>query len=63
MGIFFRVNFLLLAFAFAIFSCSPAEPTAFPVTTPASESPSEIPAKTDIPKQSDLIFIEFFAGT
>jgi hypothetical protein len=61
MSVFFRVIFLALVLAFAAFSCSPAGPTS--THTPVPPAASETPVFTAIPKQNDLIFIEFFAGT
>jgi hypothetical protein len=67
MGAFFRVCFLPLIFAFLISSCNPAgtsTPSANPLAvTPVPKVASETPSVTAIPKQNDLIFIEFFAGT
>jgi hypothetical protein len=61
MRILFRVKFLSLVLAFVAFSCSPAEPIS--TITPAAAVASETPVFTAIPKQNDLVFIEFFAGT
>jgi hypothetical protein len=63
MSIFFRVNFLSLVLAFVTFSCSPAKPITPSTMTPVPQVASETPALIVIPKQNDLIFIEFFAGT
>jgi hypothetical protein len=59
---FFRVNFLALVFIFVTFACSPAESISSSIT-PVPQVASENPVLTAIPKQQDLIFIEFFAGT
>jgi len=60
---FFRVNFLALVLTFLAFACSSAEPTTPSTIVPVPQIASETPVFTAIPKQNDLIFIEFFAGT
>jgi len=62
-----KICLLSLVTALTLFSCSPAETTVpstvLSAVTPVSPVASETPALTAIPKQNDLIFIEFFAGT
>ena len=69
----FRVCFVLLTLAFAAVSCAPIA-TPVPLATPAPlASPSpvasvataarETPTARAVPKQNDLLFIEFFAIT
>jgi hypothetical protein len=61
MSVSIRVNFLAWVLAFVILSCGPAETTSTSPAVPVMGSETPIP--TAIPKQNDLIFIEFFAGT
>jgi hypothetical protein len=63
MRIFFRVNFLALLLVFITLACNPAELISPSTTTPVPQVASETPVLIAIPKQNDLIFIEFFAGT
>lgn len=67
MSISFRVKFLSLAVAFVTFSCSTAETIAPPTNpytiAPAPQAASETPVLATTPRQNDLTFIEFFAGT
>jgi hypothetical protein len=60
---FFKVNFLALIFIFITISCIPAKPTILSSITPVPQAASETPVFTAFPKQNNLIFIEFFAGT
>jgi len=63
MRVFFRVNFLSLVLALAASSCNPAATITPSAVTPVPQVVNEAPVFTAIPKQNDLVFIEFFAGT
>jgi len=63
MSAYFRVYLLSGVLALTILSCSPANPTVRATNIPTPQIVSENPIATAIPKQKDLIFIEFFAGT
>ena len=67
MSVRFRVYCILLVIAFLSVSCVPAK-TAVPLASPSpvsSAAPvaSETPIARVVPKQNDLLFIEFFAIT
>lgn len=56
-----KVIFLALGLMSITSACSPVEATSTVTTMPAVGG--ETPVLTAIPKQNDLIFVEFFSGT
>jgi hypothetical protein len=67
MGVLFRLSFFSLVTAFVAVSCNAAEATLpladLSTATPVSFVADGTPTLAGVPKQNDLIFIEFFAGT